>query len=87
MGNTRNASPSASFGPPAPRAGSDRARDGADPDDAATLYPDSAIRAALSSVAIRASVPVEEQLGLLPFRVGDLAQFRIGGVIRGARSC
>src|SRR5215475_973087 len=53
------------------------------PDDAANLYPDSAIRAALSSVAIRPTVPVEEQLGLLPFRVGDLAQFRIGGVIPG----
>jgi hypothetical protein len=53
------------------------------PDDAANLYPDSAIRAALSSVAIRPTVPVEEQLGLLPFRVGDLAQFRIAGVIPG----
>src|SRR5215813_1097509 len=53
------------------------------PDDAANLYPDSAIRTALSSVAIRPTVPVEEQLGLLPFRVGDLAQFRIAGVIPG----
>jgi hypothetical protein len=53
------------------------------PDDAATLYPDSAIQSALSSVAIRATVPAEEQLGMLPFRVGDLAQFRIGGVIPG----
>jgi hypothetical protein len=53
------------------------------PDDAAKLYPDSAIHTALSSVAIRATVPVEEQLGLLPFRVGELAQFRIGGVIPG----
>src|SRR5262249_54319444 len=33
------------------------------PDDAANLYPDSAIRTALSSVAIRPTVPVEEQLG------------------------
>ena len=53
------------------------------PDDAAKLYPDDAIRSALSSVAIRSTVPVEEQLGMLPFRVGDLAQFRIGGVIPG----
>jgi hypothetical protein len=53
------------------------------PDDAAKLYPDSAIEASLSSVAIRATVPAEEQLGLLPFRVGELAQFRIGGVIPG----
>src|SRR5262249_42064653 len=53
------------------------------PDDATKLYPDSAMRDALSSVAIRASVPAEEQLGLLPFHVGELAQFRIGGVIPG----
>jgi hypothetical protein len=53
------------------------------PDNAVALYPDSAIQTALSSVAIRATVPVEEQLGLLPFRVGELAQFRIGGVIPG----
>jgi hypothetical protein len=53
------------------------------PDDAAKLYSDDAIRAALSSVAIRATVPAEEQLSLLPFRVADLAQFRIGGVIPG----
>ena len=53
------------------------------PDEAATFYPETAIRAALSTVAIRATVPAEEQLGLLPFRVGELAQFRIGGVIPG----
>src|SRR5262245_30517891 len=53
------------------------------PDNAVTLYPDSAIQTALSSVAIRATVPAEEQLGLLPFRVSELAQFRIGGVIPG----
>jgi len=53
------------------------------PDDASTLYSDSTIQTALSSVAIRATVPVEEQLGMLPFRVGDLAQFRIGGVVPG----
>jgi hypothetical protein len=53
------------------------------PEDAAKLYPDSAIRSALSSIAIRSTVPVEEQLGLLPFRVSDLAKFRIGGVIPG----
>jgi len=53
------------------------------PDEAAKFYPETAIRAALSTVTIRPSVPVEEQLGLLPFRVGELAQFRIGGVIPG----
>jgi len=53
------------------------------PDEAAQLYPETAVRTALSTVTIRATVPVEEQLGLLPFRVGELAQFRIGAVIPG----
>src|SRR5215510_3903230 len=38
------------------------------PDEAANLYPETAIRDALSTVTIRATVPVEEHLGLLPFR-------------------
>ena len=53
------------------------------PDEAAKFYPEAAIRTALSTVTIRATVPAEEQLGLLPFRVSELAQFRIGGVIPG----
>jgi hypothetical protein len=53
------------------------------PDRAKTRYPDAAVRATLSSLAIRAAVPVEEQLGLLPFKVGELAGFHVGGVIPG----
>src|SRR5262245_9613974 len=53
------------------------------PDAAKTLYPDAAIRAALTTLAIRDTVPVEEQLGLLPFKVGDLAGFRVAGVVPG----
>jgi hypothetical protein len=53
------------------------------PDAAKGLYPDETIRAALASLAIRASVPVDEQLSLLPFKVDDLAKFRIAGVIPG----
>ncbi len=53
------------------------------PDDARRAYPDAAIRAALASLAVRATVPVEEQLGLLPFRVGEFANFRVGGVLAG----
>src|SRR5262245_40584390 len=53
------------------------------PDEAAKLYPETAIRTALATVTIRATVPVEEQLGMLPFRVSELAQFRVGGVIPG----
>jgi hypothetical protein len=53
------------------------------PDTAATAYSEDVVRAALSSVTVRAAVPVEEQLSLLPFKVGDLAGFRIGGLLTG----
>src|SRR5262245_44848788 len=39
------------------------------PDAASAAYPESAIRAALSTTMVRDVVPVEEQLSLLPFRV------------------
>ncbi|MBX9775657.1 MAG: hypothetical protein K2Y71_14835 [Xanthobacteraceae bacterium] len=53
------------------------------PEDAQSAYPDAAIRTALMSAAVRPIVPVEEQLGMLPFRVGELAGFKVGGVIAG----
>jgi hypothetical protein len=53
------------------------------PEAAKALYPDAAVRAALATLAIRTTVPVDEQLGLLPFKVGELAGFRIGGVVPG----
>jgi hypothetical protein len=53
------------------------------PDAAAKDYPEDKIRAALATLALRQTVPVEEQLGLLPFRVGELAGFRVGGVMAG----
>src|SRR5262249_25152034 len=53
------------------------------PDAAKALYPDAAIRAALTTLAIRDTVPVDEQLGLLPFKVNELAGFRVGGVVPG----
>jgi len=53
------------------------------PDDVAGTYPEEAIRSAFASLAVRASVPVEEQLGLVPFKLDELAGFRIGGVIAG----
>jgi hypothetical protein len=53
------------------------------PDRTKARYPDAAVRTALSSLAIRGTVPVDEQLGLLPFKVGELAGFRVGGVIPG----
>jgi hypothetical protein len=53
------------------------------PEAAQAAYPDAVIRAALMSVAVRPTVPVEEQLSLLPFRVSELAGFKVGGVIAG----
>jgi hypothetical protein len=53
------------------------------PDSAKDAYPEATVRATLETIAVRASVPNEEQLSLLPFRVGDLAGFRIGGVMAG----
>jgi hypothetical protein len=52
-------------------------------DSAQTNYPDSVVRAALSSLAIRSVVPIDEQLGLLPFKVGELAGFDIAGIMPG----
>ncbi|HEY7243067.1 MAG TPA: hypothetical protein VH678_04190 [Xanthobacteraceae bacterium] len=53
------------------------------PETAKASYSEAAIRSALATVAIRPTVPVEEQLGLLPFKVGDLGGFQVGGVIPG----
>jgi hypothetical protein len=53
------------------------------PEDAQSAYPDAAIRTALMSAVVRPTVPVEEQLSMLPFRVGELAGFKVGGVIAG----
>ena len=51
-----------------------------DPDSA---YSDRALRAALATLAVRAKVPEEEELSLLPFSVGDLAGFHVDDVLRG----
>jgi hypothetical protein len=50
---------------------------------AQSQYPDEAIRAALTSLSVRNAIPVDEQLSLLPFRVSELAGFKIGGVMAG----
>ena len=56
------------------------------PDAALAVYSDATIRQALASVTFRPT-PIEEQLGLLPFKVNQLAGFRVvkvlaaGGVI------
>lgn len=47
------------------------------------VYQDAVIRKALATVALRPSVPASELLSLLPFKVGNLAGFRIVNVIPG----
>lgn len=51
-------------------------------DEARSVYPEAAIRAALTSVVTR-TVPPEEQLQLVPFRVADLAGLRVAAVVPG----
>lgn len=46
-------------------------------------YTDQIVRAALATVAIRASIPDAERLSLLPFKVGNLAGFKIEDVLPG----
>jgi hypothetical protein len=53
------------------------------PDAARDAYPDAAIRAAFATLTVRAEVPVDEQLGLLPFKVTELAGFKVGGIFPG----
>jgi hypothetical protein len=53
------------------------------PAEAKTAYPDAAMRAALTSMAVRASVPEEEQLALMPFKMTTLGGFHVEGVVPG----
>lgn len=45
-------------------------------EDAAKPLSDGAMRKMLASTALRKEVPVNEQLGLLPFKIGDLGEFK-----------
>jgi hypothetical protein len=51
------------------------------PEAAKDVYPDATIRAALATVTLRPSVPIDEQVDLLPYRLDDLAGFRVMRVI------
>jgi hypothetical protein len=46
------------------------------PENAAKIYTDEAVRQMFASAAIRKEVPVEEQLGLMPFKIGELGDFK-----------
>jgi hypothetical protein len=52
------------------------------PEDNKT-YSDATVRASLNTLALRGNVPDNELLSMLPFRVGDLAGFRVANVIPG----
>jgi len=47
------------------------------PDAARDAYPDAAVRRAFASLTARGRLSDEELLGLLPFKLGDLAGFRV----------
>ena len=53
------------------------------PDAARDRYPEAAIRESLASLQIRSSVPMEEQLGLLPFKLTELAGFQVANLLPG----
>jgi hypothetical protein len=46
------------------------------PENAIKIYSDDAVRQMLASAVIRKEVPVAEQLALMPFKVGDLGDFK-----------
>jgi hypothetical protein len=46
------------------------------PENATKIYTDDAVRQMFASVTIRKQVPIDEQLGLMPFKVTDLADFK-----------
>jgi hypothetical protein len=53
------------------------------PETVRDRYPDAVIRTALNSLTVRPTVPVEEQLALVPFKINDMAGFKVAGVIPG----
>ena len=46
------------------------------PENAAKIYTDEAVRQMFASAVIRKEVPVEEQLGLMPFKISELGDFK-----------
>lgn len=46
------------------------------PENAAKIYSDDAVRQMFASAAIRKEVPVDEQLGLMPFKLTELGNFK-----------
>jgi len=53
------------------------------PDSAKNVYSDAAIRETLATLAIRETIPIEEQLSLLPFKLTELAGYHVGAIMPG----
>lgn len=47
------------------------------PENVGKIYSDEAVRKMFATVALRKDVPVEEQLGLLPFKLSELSSFKL----------
>jgi hypothetical protein len=46
------------------------------PENASKIYTDEAVRQMFASAVIRKEVPVDEQLGLMPFKISELSEFK-----------
>src|SRR4030088_2606554 len=46
------------------------------PENATKIYSDDAVRQMFASAVVRKEVPVEEQLGLMPFKISELSDFK-----------
>jgi hypothetical protein len=46
------------------------------PENASRIYTDEAVRQMFASAVIRTAVPVDEQLGLMPFKMNELSEFK-----------
>jgi hypothetical protein len=46
------------------------------PENASKIYTDDAVRQMFASAVIRKEVPVDEQLGLMPFKISELSDFK-----------
>jgi hypothetical protein len=46
------------------------------PENASKIYTDDAVRQMFASAVVRAEVPIEEQLGLMPFKMSELSNFK-----------
>jgi hypothetical protein len=46
------------------------------PENASKIYTDDAVRQMFASAVIRTEVPIEEQLGLMPFKMSELSNFK-----------